>query len=567
MLRSNVDVARGLVNGAIGKIRGFTRASHSGKITSLQIVFDGSTETVDIKPVRRKVQIFPGAFLHREQFPVCSSYAMTVHKSQGLSLPCALIDIGRTIFAPSQTYVALSRVSTLEGLHLINFDHKKILINNASLAEYIRLGSKSGVSREDRKKTHSKNSKGLKSFSLPPERIWYICATRKKAADTIGSKLKDMGSKKKRGRSDNDSTTDTPIGLTGRGKTKAGKKNPTRTTNIPTPSPNVTCTKPPKPGKARVTPSTTTRNVQLSFIHIPVDVERSVDEIIRQATLCLGDDNLLMSRDTMINTYFSGVVPFCDRQSDVLARRVATELQPDPFGVANSTRQKWLSSDLINLYGMYLRDLARSLNGPSVYYLSSYARFSYKDNPRTCVAEYIKSAHATKPYSSYLDLDGYQHSYQSAINICGDPLEQDIILNFCNDSTLGHWYLLILDNRPDRRTITMYDSGCRISRNVLRERCTYLIDFINKFRRHVTSEYSLDWDRSQVLTSSQFRFDDGLSTLQNNSFDCGVYSLLNAECFVRSWNGRLFTQNTLPLVRLYMIRNIYTFASTVDLRL
>jgi len=55
----------------------------------------------------------PGAF----QVPLRPAYAMTIHKSQGLSLDAALID-ARAAREPGQTYVALSRLRTLEGLWL-----------------------------------------------------------------------------------------------------------------------------------------------------------------------------------------------------------------------------------------------------------------------------------------------------------------------------------------------------------------------------------------------------------------------------------------------------------------
>lgn len=52
-----------------------------------------------------------------EQFPLRLAYAMTIHKSQGLTLDSAFIDI-RAAREPGQGYVALSRVRSLEGLHL-----------------------------------------------------------------------------------------------------------------------------------------------------------------------------------------------------------------------------------------------------------------------------------------------------------------------------------------------------------------------------------------------------------------------------------------------------------------
>ncbi|KAL7307796.1 hypothetical protein TKK_0000118 [Trichogramma kaykai] len=75
----------------------------------------------------------------RKQFPNCCNYGITIHKSQGLSLKNAVVEAGNEIFENGQTYVALSRVTSREGLHLINFDPSKIKACNLAIIEYNRL--------------------------------------------------------------------------------------------------------------------------------------------------------------------------------------------------------------------------------------------------------------------------------------------------------------------------------------------------------------------------------------------------------------------------------------------
>jgi nucleoside-triphosphatase THEP1 len=80
------------------------------------------------------------------QYPVRLAWAITVHKSQGLTFSKAIIDIGGA-FAPGQVYVALSRLTSLEGLVLSSPINVSSLNVDTSIAEY--SNSKDSIEKLD----------------------------------------------------------------------------------------------------------------------------------------------------------------------------------------------------------------------------------------------------------------------------------------------------------------------------------------------------------------------------------------------------------------------------------
>jgi ATP-dependent DNA helicase PIF1 len=79
------------------------------------------------------------------QVPLILAWALTIHKSQGATLDIAEIDVGSGIFECGQTYVALSRVKSLEGLFLTSFDVSKIKINKKVKMFYDELDGEHNI--------------------------------------------------------------------------------------------------------------------------------------------------------------------------------------------------------------------------------------------------------------------------------------------------------------------------------------------------------------------------------------------------------------------------------------
>jgi ATP-dependent DNA helicase PIF1 len=74
-----------------------------------------------------------------KQMPLIYAWAITIHKAQGVSLDMAQIDAGSNIFECGQTYVALSRVKSLEGLYLTDLNPQRIKVNKKVQEYYTSL--------------------------------------------------------------------------------------------------------------------------------------------------------------------------------------------------------------------------------------------------------------------------------------------------------------------------------------------------------------------------------------------------------------------------------------------
>lgn len=119
------DFDQGYVNGTLGKVVDF-----SGFGTPVVKINQGD-----------KIQVYPKSWRLKEmgktkaeikQIPLRLAWAITVHKSQGMTLDCADIDLSKA-FEEGMGYVALSRVKSLDGISLRGFNETALKVSKQAV--------------------------------------------------------------------------------------------------------------------------------------------------------------------------------------------------------------------------------------------------------------------------------------------------------------------------------------------------------------------------------------------------------------------------------------------------
>ncbi len=109
-------------NGTLGVVERFDED------TGYPIVRTRNNEPIRVEPMDWMVEDNGRVLATITQLPLRLAWAITVHKSQGMSLDAAIMDLGK-VFEFGQGYVALSRVRTLAGLHLLGWNARAFQVH------------------------------------------------------------------------------------------------------------------------------------------------------------------------------------------------------------------------------------------------------------------------------------------------------------------------------------------------------------------------------------------------------------------------------------------------------
>lgn len=128
------DFEQGFVNGTRGVVTEFRH---------WPVVTTGDGHVINVTPHTWAVRRENGSpEAEVAQVPLRLAYAITIHKSQGMSLDAAEIDL-TAAFTPGMGYVALSRVRSLDGLYLVGFNETALVMHEEihALDDALRLSS------------------------------------------------------------------------------------------------------------------------------------------------------------------------------------------------------------------------------------------------------------------------------------------------------------------------------------------------------------------------------------------------------------------------------------------
>lgn len=138
------DPERRFINGTLGEVKSIDKNSIAVRLTESGTVID--VEPMEWQNVRYQFdeeskEISSKQIGRFKQYPLKAAWAITVHKSQGLTFDKAIIDV-HAAFSPDQAYVALSRCRTLDGLVLSSPVSASVFMRDNAVDAYMNYISR-----------------------------------------------------------------------------------------------------------------------------------------------------------------------------------------------------------------------------------------------------------------------------------------------------------------------------------------------------------------------------------------------------------------------------------------
>lgn len=138
------DPERRFINGTLGEVKSIDKNSIAVRLAESGTVID--VEPVEWQNIRYQFdeeskEISSKQIGRFKQYPLKAAWAITVHKSQGLTFDKAIIDV-HAAFSPGQAYVALSRCRTLDGLVLSSPVSASVFMRDNAVDAYMNYISR-----------------------------------------------------------------------------------------------------------------------------------------------------------------------------------------------------------------------------------------------------------------------------------------------------------------------------------------------------------------------------------------------------------------------------------------
>ena len=116
------NFSKGFVNGTLGEIVGFNKQTDFPMVRTLD------DRVITAVPASWSIEEGYELIAEIAQVPLRLAWAITIHKSQGMTLDAAQIDLSKA-FVSGMGYVALSRVKSLDGIKLIGINSRALSVN------------------------------------------------------------------------------------------------------------------------------------------------------------------------------------------------------------------------------------------------------------------------------------------------------------------------------------------------------------------------------------------------------------------------------------------------------